>query len=121
MDKHFPIDWNGQRRTLAIPQKNLAAEIKMTDFPPLQDPWQAIVHAMENPIDCAPIQASLKPGNKVVVMTGDRFTDEMLGARGGLGFKLLDYLNGLGIKDEDVTLVYAPGSHPTPKWKERLG
>ena len=121
MDKHFPVDWNGQTRTLAIPQKNLAAEIRMTDFPALHDPWQAIVNAMEHPIDCAPINESLKPGNKVVVMTGDRFTDEMLGARGGLGFKLLDYLNGLGIKDEDVTLVYAPGSHPTPKWRERLG
>ena len=121
MVKHYPVDWNGETRTLKIPQKNLAAEIKMTDFPPLQDPWAAIVHAMEHPIDCAPIQESLKPGNKVVVMTGDRFTDEMLGARLGLGFKLLDYLNGLGIPDADVTFVYAPGSHPTPRWKERLG
>jgi nickel-dependent lactate racemase len=57
----------------------------------------------------------------VVLLTGDRFTDEMLGARGGLGFKFLDYLNRLGIKDDDVTLVYAPGSHPTPHWQARLG
>lgn len=121
MVKQYPVEWNGQSRTLAIPQNNVAAELKMTDFPALQDPWQAIVNAMENPIDCAPIQESLKAGYKVVVMTGDRFTDEMLGVRGGLGFKLLDYLNSLGIKDEDVTLVYAPGSHPTPHWKERLG
>lgn len=121
MVKHYPVDWNGETRTLTIPAANVATELKMTDFPPLQDPWQAIVHAMENPIDCPSIRDSLKPGHKVVVMTGDRFTDEMLGTRGGLGFKLLDYLNSLGIKDEDVTLVYAPGSHPTPKWKERLG
>ena len=70
MYKHYPVDWNGQTRTLAIPQENLAAEIGMTDFPALQDPWQAIVDAMENPVDCAPISESLKPGHKVVVMTG---------------------------------------------------
>ena len=121
MDKHFAVEWNGEQRALAIPQENLATEIKMTDFPALPDPWQAIVAAMENPIGCASIRDALKPGQKVVVMTGDRFTDEMLGVRGGMGFKLLDYLNTLGIRDEDVTLVYAPGSHPSPQWQARLG
>jgi nickel-dependent lactate racemase len=57
----------------------------------------------------------------VALLTGDRFTDQMLGPWGGLGNKLLDYLNRLGIRDEDVTLVYAPGSHPSPHWRERLG
>lgn len=119
--KPFPIAWNGESRTLCIPQANLAAEIKMTDFPPLAEPWQAIVRAMENPIGTLPISETLKPGSKVAVMTGDRFTDQMLGTGSGMGFKLLDYLNKLGIKDEDVTLVYAPGSHPSPRWKEILG
>lgn len=121
MDRNYLVDWNGEGRTLAIPQENVATEITMTDFPPLRDPWQAIVYAMENPIDCASIRDALKPGQKVVVMTGDRFTDEMLGVRGAMGLKLLDYLNTLGIKDEDVTLVYAPGSHPSPQWQARLG
>jgi len=80
-----------------------------------------IVHAMENPLDCAPLPDQIRPGNKVVLMTGDRFTDGMLGRWHGFGFKFLDYLNWLGVRDEDVTLVYAPGSHPTPAWRERLG
>jgi nickel-dependent lactate racemase len=57
----------------------------------------------------------------VALLTGDRFTDQMLGPWLGLGFKLLDYFNRLGVRDEDVTLVYAPGSHPSPRWQERLG
>ncbi|MCX6048852.1 MAG: lactate racemase domain-containing protein [Chloroflexi bacterium] len=119
--KQYRVNWNGETRDLAIPCANVAAELKMTDFPPLQDPWQAIVTAMENPIGCPPLSQSLKPGNKVALLTGDRFTDQMLGSRDGLGLRLLDYLNKLGIRDEDVTCIYAPGSHPSPQWQAMLG
>ena len=119
--KRYDVDWNGDTRGLEVPQDNVVAEIKMTDHPALPDPWQAIVDALENPIDAPPITDVLRPRSKVALMTGDRFTDIMLGARDGLGMKLLDYLNRLGVKDEDVTLIYAPGSHPSPTWHERLG
>jgi len=109
--KPFPVDWNGSEQVLCIPEPNLAAEVHMTDFPPIQDVWGAIQAALENPIDCPPVADSLRPGHRVAIMTGDRFTDEMLGERDGLGHKLLDYLNRLGIQDRDVTFVYAPGSH----------
>ena len=119
--KRYSIGWNGEPRTLSIPDDNVVAEIKMTDFPPLSDPWQAIVDAMEDPIGCESIVDTLRPGNTVALMTGDRFTDEMLGRRDGLGMKLLDYLNRLGVKDGDITLVYSPGSHPSPSWREKIG
>jgi nickel-dependent lactate racemase len=76
---------------------------------------------MENPIGTPPLAEMLKPGSTVALLTGDRFTDQMLGDRFGFGFKFLDYLNRLGVKDEDVTLVYAPGSHPSPQWQEKFG
>jgi len=117
----YRIPWNKECRTLAIPRANVTAELGMTDFPPLADPWQAIVDAMENPLACAPLPDQIKPRSKVVLLTGDRFTDEMLGRWHGLGFNFLDYLNRLGVRDEDVTLVYAPGSHASPAWRERLG
>jgi nickel-dependent lactate racemase len=119
--KPFAVDWNGERRTLCLPAANLASELRMTDFPPVADPWQAMRQALENPIGRPPLAEMLRPRSKVALLTGDRFTDELLGARGGLGHPLLDYLNGLGVRDEDVTLVYAPGSHPTPHWRERMG
>lgn len=119
--KQYQVDWNGETRFLGIPQENVDAEIGMTDFPPLPDPWQAVVEAMENPIGCPSITETLRPESTVVLMTGDRFTDQMLGTVGGLGLKFLDYLNRLGVKDEDVTLMYAPGSHPSPNWQEKFG
>jgi nickel-dependent lactate racemase len=119
--KKYAVDWNGETRSLQIPHDNVDAEMAMTDLPPIPDPWQAIRNALENPIGCSPLSETLKPGSTVALMTGDRFTDAMLGARDGLGLNLLDYLNRLGVKDEDVTLVYAPGSHLSPNWQERLG
>ena len=119
--KHYSIDWNGETRTLSIPRDNVVAEIGMTDLPPLADPWAAIVAALEDPIGCPPLSEALRPGSTVALLTGDRFTDQMLGPWLGLGHQLLDYLNRLGVRDEDVTLVYAPGSHPSPHWRERLG
>jgi nickel-dependent lactate racemase len=119
--KRYLVDWNGEARTLGVPRGNIVAEIGMTDFSPLPDPWQAIVEAMESPIGCPPLSEMLRPGSRVVVLTGDRFTDQMLGTRDSLGLRLIDYLNRLGVRDEDVTLVYAPGSHPSPSWRESLG
>lgn len=119
--KQYLIDWNGAPSSLCIPQENIDAELQMTNFPALPDPWQAIVAALENPIDCSPLAEMLRPGSTVALLTGDRFTDQMLGPRYGFGFKFLDYLNRLGIQDEDVTLVYAPGSHPSPQWQEKFG
>ena len=119
--KQYLIDWNGAPRALCIPEDNIAAELGMNDFPALADPWSAIVTAMENPIGTPPLAEMLKPGSTVALLTGDRFTDQMLGDRFGFGFKFLDYLNRLGVKDEDVTLVYAPGSHPSPQWQEKFG
>jgi hypothetical protein len=48
-------------------------------------------------------------------------TDRMLGSRDRMGFPLLDYFNSLGIRDEDVTIVYACGMHPYSWAQERFG
>ncbi|MBN1400864.1 MAG: DUF2088 domain-containing protein [Anaerolineae bacterium] len=119
--KRYPVDWDGRPRVLSVPRDNIGAEIKMTDLASLADPWRAIQYALEHPIGRPPLHEMLRPGQTVALMTGDRFTDQMLGARDGLGMKLLDYLNHLGVRDEDVTLVYAPGSHPSPHWRKLLG
>jgi nickel-dependent lactate racemase len=119
--KPYPVDWNGEARTLDVPRDNVAAEIRMTDYSARANPWAAIAAALESPVGCPPLSEMLRPGSRVALLTGDRFTDQMLGPWGGLGCKLLDYLNRLGIRDEDVTLIYAPGSHASPHWRERLG
>jgi nickel-dependent lactate racemase len=48
-------------------------------------------------------------------------TDLMLGSRDGLGHVILDYLNAAGVRDEDVTLVFACGTHAHRNADEKIG
>jgi nickel-dependent lactate racemase len=120
-EKVYTVEWNGQPRPLAVPRDNLAYELTMTDLPPLADPAAAIVEALEAPIGVPPLSEQVRPGMKVALLTGDRITDVMLGVRDGVGPRVLDHLNRLGIRDEDVTLVHAGGSHYNPDWQDRFG
>jgi nickel-dependent lactate racemase len=76
---------------------------------------------MDKPIGRPPLCELVWPGAKIALLTGDRMTDFMLGSRDGLGHVILDYLNRAGVRDQDVTLVYACGTHAHRNADEKLG
>ncbi|MBM3187834.1 MAG: DUF2088 domain-containing protein [Chloroflexi bacterium] len=117
----YALPWNGQERVLALPAERITAEVRFTDKPALPDPAGAILSALDNPIGAPPLADLVRPGAKVALLTGDRMTDRMLGTRDGLAFPLLDRLNALGVRDEDVSIVYACGMHAHGHARERLG
>ena len=117
----FEVMWNGEPRSLELPPEQVKAELRFTDFPALPDPAGAIISALESPIGAQPLRELVKPGATIALLVGDRMTDRMLGARGRLGLALLDRLNELGVRDEDVTVVYACGMHAHGWARERLG
>jgi nickel-dependent lactate racemase len=138
--QQYSLKWGDTTKTLAIPRDNVVAEMRMTDFPPLPDVADAVVQALENPIGTAPLSEQVRARDKVALLTGDRITDFMLGSRDGgppgsttghafyglrtpegVGVRLLDHLNRLGVRDEGVTLIHAGGSHPNVDWRSRLG
>ena len=119
--RSYTVPWNGQPRTLELPADRVAAELRFKDLPPLPDPPSAILHALENPLSARPLRALVKPGARVTLMTGDRMTDRILGARDGLALPILDHLNELGVRDEDVTIVYACGMHAHGHARTQLG
>jgi len=119
--RSFIVAWNGAQRALEIPAERIKAELRFVDRPPLADPAQAILAALESPIAAPPLRALVQPGAKVALLTGDRMTDRMLGARDRLALPILDHLNKLGVRDEDVTIVYACGMHAHGHARERMG
>jgi len=119
--KAFAVPWDGAWRTIELPAERLMAELGFVDRPPLSDPAQAILTALEHPIAAPPLRALAKSGAKVALLTGDRMTDRMLGARDQLALPIMDHLNKLGVRDEDVTIVYACGMHAHAHARERLG
>lgn len=116
----YRVTWANGTRDLTIPADRVKAEIRFTDLPAIE-PRGALLRALDNPVGTRPLRELVRPGNRVALLTGDRITDRMLGSRDGLGSVILDYLNAAGIRDEDVTLVFAPGTHPPRNADEKLG
>ena len=117
----YTVPWNGKARTLTLPAARVTAEVRFTDLPALADPAAAIIAAMEDPIGSPPLRELVRPGARVVLLTGDRMTDVLLGVGEGLALPILDHLNALGVHDEDVSIVYACGMHAHGHARERLG
>src|SRR5438552_17409588 len=111
-ERSFHLPWADGEKELRIPADRITAEISFTDLPPIEDPAGALRRAMNAPTGKPPLRELVKPGDRVALLTGDRITDRMLGSRDGLGQVVLDYLNQAGVSDQDVTLVFSPGTHP---------
>ncbi len=119
--RSYQVTWNGEPRTLDLPADRVVADLRFKDLPPLDDPAGAILRALEAPIGAPPLRALARPGATVAILVGDRMTDRMLGSRDRLAFPILDHLNALGVRDSDVTIVYACGMHAHAHARERLG
>jgi nickel-dependent lactate racemase len=119
--KEYRISYDNAQKIIRVPVDNVKAELTFTDFPPLPNLEKALCHALENPIECEPLAKQLEPGYSIAIPVGSRVTDWMLGVRDNLGVKLLDHLNELGIRDEDVTFLYAAGLHAMHNVEERFG
>jgi nickel-dependent lactate racemase len=115
------VPWNERELEISLPAEAIRADIRFTDRPPVPDPAAAFRRAMDEPIGRPSLADLVWPGCKVALLTGDRMTDLMLGSRDGLGHVILDYLNRAGVRDADVTLVFAPGTHPHRNVDEKLG
>jgi nickel-dependent lactate racemase len=120
-DRSYRLPWGDGEKELRIPVDRITAEISFTDLPPIDDPAAALLRALDEPIGKPPLREMVKPGQKVALLTGDRITDRMLGSRDGLGHVILDYLNAAGVPDQDVTLVFSPGTHPLRNADEKVG
>ncbi|HEY3109726.1 MAG TPA: lactate racemase domain-containing protein [Chloroflexota bacterium] len=120
-EKTFRLPWGDSQKELRIPADRITAEIEFTDLPPIEDPAAALRQAMDAPIGKPPLRELVKPGDRVALLTGDRITDRMLGSRDGLGQVILDYLNAAGVRDQDVTFVFAPGTHAHRNVDEKIG
>ena len=117
----YRVPWGDGVKELRIPRAAISAELRFTDLPPVESLPSALVEALDNPIGRPALRDLVRPGARVALLTGDRFTDRILGSRDGLGHVILDYLNAAGVPDERVTLVFAPGTHPHRNADEKLG
>ena len=99
-----------------VPEKNLIGELHANPVPPGPGEEEEIARALREPIGTPRLKDIVHPGETVAIVTSD-ITRPMPTAR-VMPF-LLDELYAGGIRPEDITLVFALGSHRRHTEEER--
>ena len=95
-------------QSVEVPDKNLLGVLMANDVPRGLTNEAEVVRALENPIGAPSLKEIVKPGEKIAIITSDITrpcpTYRIMPA-------LLDELYAAGCRPEDLTLVFALGSH----------
>jgi len=102
-----------------IPTRNFLGAIEPKEKPGVADPRAEIERALREPVGTKRLSEIAKPGDKAVIVVDDatRATPSH-----SMVPPILDELNRAGVKDEDVTIIFACGAHRAvePKEMEKL-
>lgn len=104
----YSLKYGEGKIKFALDSAQIAGELKIKECVPLENPEQAILEAIRNPIDTKPLRQIVKPGEMVAFIVNDptRVANSHI-------FMpiLLDELNRAGIPDKDMYIVFALGTH----------
>lgn len=95
-------------KDFSLEQEKVMAEIKVAEMMPLTDLKQAVLDAIYHPIDSKPLNELLQPGQKVAFICND--PTRVANSHDFMPI-LVEELNKIGIKDEDMRIVFALGTH----------
>lgn len=92
----------------ALEAEHVLGELTTKEMPPLEDVKAAVLDAIYHPINSAPINELVKPGMKIAFICNDPTRVANTYAFMPI---LVDEMNKLGVKDEDMHIVFALGTH----------
>lgn len=95
-------------QTVEVPEKNLIGVLRANDVTPPESEAAEVKRALAEPIGTPCLAQLVKPGKKIAIITSD-ITRPMPTYK--VMPLLLDELYAAGVKAEDITLVFALGSH----------
>ena len=103
-------------QTVEVPDRNLMAVLTANELEHERRGADAVDYALENPIGSDRLGAMVKPGQKIAIITSD--ISRPLPSYDVLP-SVLKELEAAGIPDEDITVVFALGSHRPQTEEER--
>ncbi|EJW98631.1 hypothetical protein EVA_13262, partial [gut metagenome] len=95
-------------KDFSLEQEHVIGEIKVAELPPLENLKASVLDALYHPIASAPINELVKPGQKVAFICND--PTRVANSHDFMPI-LVAEMNKLGIKDEDMRIVFALGTH----------
>lgn len=98
-----------------IPDENMLGIVEPREKPGAQDPKAEIRRALENPIGTKRLRDTAKAGNRVAIVVEDitRPSPSYL-----MVPPILDELNQVDVKDEDITVIFGCGTHRPVRQEE---
>ena len=95
-------------QTARLPEENLLAELKANTMEHPRRGVGAVVYALNHPIGAPRLSELVKPGQKIAIITSD--ISRPLPSYEVLP-PVLEELYTAGVSKEDITVVFALGSH----------
>jgi lactate racemase len=118
MTKEFVMHYGKGEIRFNLDPSLVSAKLKLKKVPCLEDPVSSIRDAIRNPIGSRPLREIVKPGQTVTFLVNDNTrvanSDVFMPV-------LMDELNSVGVRDEDMRILFALGSHRALKQDEMVG
>ena len=105
---HFKLGYGTEYKEIDIPDSNVLKVLGANEVPTGPRGADAVRAALQSPIGAGPLSEYVKAGQRIAVITSD-ITRPM--PTKVVMPVLLDELYAIGVKPEDITLVFACGSH----------
>jgi lactate racemase len=106
--RQIPLPYGDGTLNLKIPARNLLAVLSPRDTPVCDDPATEIQRAIESPIGAARLREAARGTKRVVICADDLTRQTPVQVIIPL---LLDELHAAGLRDEQVTVLIALGTH----------
>ncbi len=106
--KTYSIPIGKRQEEVNLPEEHVIYDIHGNDATVCEDIKAATLEAIRNPIDSKPLREIVKAGETVTIIVSDMTrlcgTDKFLPV-------IVEELNSVGVKDEDITVLIATGTH----------
>lgn len=105
---HFKYGFGKGYKEFDIDESNIMTELRQNEVNTGLSGIEEVKYAMNNPIGSKRLSEIVKPGEKTVIITSD-ITRPMPGKT--VLPVVIEELNAAGLKNEDITIVFALGNH----------
>ncbi|MBS5492604.1 MAG: nickel-dependent lactate racemase [Sutterella wadsworthensis] len=104
----FDYAYGRGRKTFSVDTDRVLKEVRTETFTPMADVQAGVLEAIRHPIGCPAIEEIVKPGDTVAFICNDPTR-----VANSFDFMpvMVNELNRLGVKDEDMKIVFALGTH----------
>ena len=106
--KEYAFKYGRGEMRFNLESANVIGELTIQDHPPLREPEKAIREAIRNPIQSKPLREIVRPNQTVCFIVND--PTRVANSHVFMPI-LLDELNGVGIPDANMFVLFAAGAH----------